>query len=189
MRTRTLAIMAIGLALTLTGCSGSPESAGTTTGGDDPIANQAEGFEGTLATSGTYAATWKASQDAEPDVFNAYGAVTLTSDHQTFGNISVKPDGTVSFGSGAPELAPNLSFAGTGATVTLDETGQFVCAFSVDTDLSGSRDGRPLHLKGAMKVHWHPQGIITSIARERRVDSPGASCRNPRCPGRICWKQ
>ena len=34
-----------------------------------------------------------------------------------------------------------------------------VCAISVDSDLAGTRDSAVLHLKGAMRVNWHPQGI------------------------------
>jgi hypothetical protein len=159
MRTRILAIVAIGLALSTAACSKSDASAVTTTGGNNQAANAPEGFEGTLSTSGQYAATWKANEDAEPDVFNSYNSVTLTSDHQTFASIGVKPDGTVSFASAAAELADNGSYTGAGATVTLDKTNQFVCAFSVDTDLTGNRDGATLHLKGTMTVHWHPEGL------------------------------
>jgi hypothetical protein len=99
------------------------------------------------------------SPEVAADVFNSSNSVTVVSDHQTFGNVRVNPDGSVSFGSTAAELEPNLVFNGAQAQVTLDETGQFVCAFTVDTDLTGTRDGAVLHVKGAMKVHWHPQGI------------------------------
>jgi hypothetical protein len=166
MRTRSLATMplglALGLALTLAACSTGGRSADTTSSGNpggNPGGNSAEGFEGSLTTSGLYAATWTASKDAQADVFNSVSSVTLTSDHQTFGNVNVKPDGSVSFGSAASELSPNIAFNGSGAGVTLDKSGKFVCAFSVDTDLTGNGNGAKLHIKGAMTVHWHPQGI------------------------------
>jgi hypothetical protein len=160
---RVLAIVILTLTVTLTACSkdASP-SAGTADGGGSAggvSGGGAEGFEGSVATSGPYAATWTASPEAKADVFNSYNPVTVVSDHQTFGNVSVKPDGSVSFGSTASELSPNLVFNGAQAQVTLDHTGQFVCAFTVDTDLTGTRDGAKLHMKGAMKVHWHPQGV------------------------------
>jgi hypothetical protein len=75
------------------------------------------------------------------------------SDKGTFGNIAVRPDGSVAFGSAATELT-NGSYTGTGATVTLDTTGQFVCAFTLDTDLKGSTDGAILHMAGSLRVHW-----------------------------------
>jgi hypothetical protein len=137
---------------------GGSNGGGSDTGGNLP-ANSAEGFEGSLATSGKYAATWTASPDAEADVFNSVSSVPLTSDHQTFGTITVQPDGSMFFTSGAAELSPNLSFKGTGATVTMDKTNRFVCAISVDSDLAGTRDSAVLHLKGVMRVNWHPQGI------------------------------
>jgi hypothetical protein len=157
MRTQRIALLAVALIFALTGCGGKAAGGSDPAGG--PGGNAAEGYEGSLVTSGKYAATWKASPEAKAEVFNTVGSVTLTSDHQTFGNIGVKPDGSISFGSGAAELSPNVSYTGTGAKVTLDKSGQFVCAFSVDTDLTGNNNGAMLHLKGAMKVHWHPQGL------------------------------
>jgi hypothetical protein len=157
MRTQYIAALAVGLALTLTGC-GAGKSAGGSPGGGQG-GNAAEGFEGSLTTSGRYAATWTAGKETPATVFNSVESVTLQSDHQTFGNIGVKPDGSVSFGSGASELSSNGAYNGSGAKVTLDKSGQFVCAFTVDTDLTGSTDGALLHLKGSMKVHWHPEGI------------------------------
>jgi hypothetical protein len=85
--------------------------------------------------------------------------VTVSSDKGTFGNLSVKPDGSISFGSGAMELtAHGMSYDGGGATVTLDATQAFVCSFTVDTDLTSS-DGTKLHVAGTMTAHWHPEGI------------------------------
>jgi hypothetical protein len=116
----------------------------------DPGAN---GYEGTLTSSGQYAATWSVAPDMPAGPFNGLNNPSLTSDKGTFGNIKVMPDGAVSFGSAASELT-NGSYDGTGATVTLDSSGQFVCAFTMDTDLKGSSDGIILHMAGGMTVHW-----------------------------------
>ena len=88
----------------------------------------------------------------EPNPFNSVNNPSLTSDKGTFGNITVKPDGSLSFGSAATEFSG--SYKGTGAKVTLDTTGQFVCAFTVDTDLTGTNDKAILHITGGMTVHW-----------------------------------
>ena len=159
MRTRGLAVVALALTLALTGCSKSGSQSAGNSNQAGPAGAGSEGFEGSLVTSGKYAATWTASPDAEADVFNSVNHVTLTSDHQTFGNVRVQPDGSVSFGSGAPELSSNGSYEGSGAQVTMDHTNRFVCSFTVDTDLTGATDGAVLHLKGSMKVNWHPEGI------------------------------
>ena len=83
--------------------------------------------------------------------------MTVTSDKGTFGNVTVQPDGSISFGSAATELADHgLSWTGSGAQVTLDETAGFVCAFTVDTDVVTS-DGTKLHIAGTMTAHWHPE--------------------------------
>jgi hypothetical protein len=158
-RTRHLVVAALALTLALAGCS---KSGAQTTGSSNQggsAGGGAEGFEGSLTTSGKYAATWSASADAEADVFNSLSQIGLTSDHQTFGFVGVQPDGSVLFGSGAPELSSNGSYKGSGAQVTMDHTNRFVCAFTVDTDLTGGTDGAVLHLKGSMKVNWHPAGI------------------------------
>src|SRR5262245_22448586 len=59
------------------------------------------GFEGSLASSGKYAANWTVSPDSNAEPFNALDNPTLTSDKGTFGNIKVQPDGSVAFGSAA----------------------------------------------------------------------------------------
>jgi hypothetical protein len=173
-RSRTRLIVALSFALAVAACSGAatptPESVGgTPTAGGSVAGNSAEasagggggtnGFEGKLVTTGLYAATWSAIQGAEVDPFNSYGSLTVTSDKGTFGNISVNPDGTVSFGSAAPLLVKNGSYDGTGAQVTLDKSSRFVCAFTVDTDLKGTTDSAILHVSGNMTVHWHPEGV------------------------------
>ena len=132
------------------------ESAGGGEGGDN-------GFLGSLTSSGVYSATWTVSPDQEVTPFTG-SSVTLVSDKGTFGNVEVSPEGGVSFGSGAPELSKyGIQFTGTGAMVTLDPneiTGnRFVCAFTVDTDLTSGDGSAVLHLAGSLTVHWHPSGL------------------------------
>ena len=164
MRTRHLIPhLLVGLSLALVACSsgGSPAGTEPPAGGGTATAGGAhDGFTGNIATSDPYAATWTVGSGVEPDPFNVVGALTMASDRNTFGNLSVKPDGSISFGSGAPEMGKNLQFTGSGAQVTLDGTGAFVCAFSVDTDLVGDGDGAVLHVKGTMSVVWHEQGDL-----------------------------
>jgi hypothetical protein len=163
MRTRRMAALALGLMVSVGACSSGHASSGsppgTQGGNNNPPANAAEGFEGSLTTSGTYAATWTVSKDYAPDVLDSVNSVELTSDRQTFGYISVHKDGSISFGSGATELSANGAYKGSGATVTLDHTGRFVCAFTLDTDLTGSNDGTTLHIRGGLTAHYHPQGL------------------------------
>jgi len=149
----------------IAGCSGtaSPPANGSTpqpAGGgsaDSPAGagGGANGFEGSLVTSGGYDATWTVSPDMEAGPFNSANSATLLSDKGTFGNVQVKPDGSVSFGSGAADFPGQL--VGSGAKTTLDATGAFVCAFTVDTDLA-TTDGKTAHIAGTMTVHWHPEG-------------------------------
>lgn len=166
--TRPVVVLAIGLVLgACSGTASAPPQGGS--GGATAVPSAAvatgpsaaagtDGFEGTLTSSGQYAATWKVVADAEANPFNAYNNPSLTSDKGTFGNIAVQPDGSVAFGSGASELT-NGSYKGTGAKVTLDSSGRFVCAFTIDNDLTGSTDGAILHMSGGMTVHWHPSGL------------------------------
>ena len=160
-----LAMGIASLVALLAGCSGtaSPSTDSSTqvpaasepAAGGQPAGGEG-GFEGSLVTSGGYDATWTVSPDRGPDPFNSTDNPTLVSDKGTFGNIRVTEDGSVSFGSAASELSGQ--YAGSGAEVTLDETGAFVCAFSVDTDLAAG-DGSTLHIAGTMTVHWHPEGL------------------------------
>lgn len=164
-------LVALSMAMVLAACGGgagpSPGSGGggaaspgsSAAGATAPAAGGPEGFEGTLATSGLYTATWSVLAGSAANPFNASANPSLASDKDTFGNIKVEMDGSVSFGSAAPELSKNGAYTGTGATVTLDAGGQFVCAFTVDTDLKGSNDGAVLRMSGSMVVHWHPQGV------------------------------
>ncbi len=137
-------------------------SVGSTDGGGGSGGSAGDGFVGSLASSGVYAATWTVSPDLEVRPFTGE-SVTIVSDKGTFGNIEVSPEGNVSFGSGAPELSQYGQFTGSGAKVTLDPNNvgnSFVCAFTVDNDLKSSRDGSVmLHLAGSLVVHWHPSGL------------------------------
>lgn len=119
-----------------------------------------DGFEGSLASSGLYTANWTVAPETAANPMNAVNNPTLTSDKGTFGNIRVETDGSVKFGSAASELNANSSYDGTGATVTLDATGQFVCSFRVDGDLKGNHDGAVLRMSGGLTVHWHPGGDL-----------------------------
>jgi hypothetical protein len=170
-RSLTRSLVVVGVAMVLAGCSGAANPASQSGGGGPspagaPAAAPAEtsaaagtnGYEGTLTSSGLYAATWTVAPGVVANPFNSVGNATLNSDKGTFGNISVMPDGSVAFGSAATEMGHNGSFDGSGAKVTLDPSGQFVCAFTVDTDLKGSTDGAVLHVAGGMTVHWHPLG-------------------------------
>ncbi len=163
---------ALGLALVVAACSGATNPPGSTSGpssahGPSGAASSpassgtgTDSYQGSITTSGLYAATWTAAQGAEVAPFNASGNLTLASDKNTYGNIGVKPDGSLDFGSAAPELSRDGSYVGAGAHVTLDQTGAFVCAFTVDTDLKGSTDGAVLHIKGSMTVHWNDSGLV-----------------------------
>lgn len=171
-------LVVVGLTLTLAACGGAAAPSAPTGGGvASPAAAAPEpstaaggsgasgaagggnGFEGSLAGSGQYTATWTVAPDMEAGPFNSVNNATMTSDKGTFGNIKVLPDGSVSFGSAATELGSNSSYDGTGAKVTLDATGQFVCAFTFDNDLKGNNDGAILHMSGGLTAHWHPEGI------------------------------
>lgn len=167
--TRPLAVLGVAVALTAcggtaspppqSGGGGAPPAGSTPAGATQPAAGGPEGFEGTLTTSGVYSATWSVLEGSPANPFNASANPSLASDKGTFGNIKVELDGKVSFGSAAPDLSDNGAYTGTGAKVTLDSGGQFVCAFTVDTDLKGSNDGAILRMSGGMAVQWHPLGI------------------------------
>ena len=45
--------------------------------------------------------------------------------------------------------------------MTLDATGQFVCAFTIDNDLKGNHDGAVLDMSGGLTVHWQPGGDLS----------------------------
>ena len=171
--------LALGLSLTLAACSGGTGSTAQTGAGPaaaaagepgtpaagggteaSAAAGGADGFEGSLASSGIYSASWTVTPGTEANPMNASNNPTMTSDKGTFGNIKVETDGSIAFGSAATELNANSSYDGTGAKVTLDATGQFVCAFTIDNDLKGNHDGAVLHMSGGLTVHWHPGGDL-----------------------------
>ncbi len=154
-------ILVVGFSLALTACSGNGtnSNANPATDGGNQAGSGKDGFTGTVTTSGLYEATWSASADAELGPFNSVSSVILTSNKQTFGHIDVKPDGTVHFGSAAPEFGHSIAFAGSGAKVTLDSGSTLVCAFTVDTDLTDESTHATVHLSGGMSVNWHPEGI------------------------------
>jgi hypothetical protein len=165
-------MLSVGIAVVLAACGGSAtpppqtsgaarSSAGSSVAGPTAPSGGGggNGFEGSLTTSKLYPATWTVAAGVEADPFNSTNNASLSSDKGTFGNIRVKEDGSVSFGSGATELSQNGAYTGTGATVTLDASGQFVCAFTIDTDLKGATDQAVLHIAGSMTVHWHPEGL------------------------------
>ena len=165
--------LALGLSLTLSACSGGAGSTAQTGAGTPAAAagepgtpaagggGGADGFEGTLTSSGVYSANWTVAPGTEANPMNASNNPSMTSDKGTFGNIKVETDGSTAFGSAATELNANSSYDGTGAKVTLDATGQFVCAFTIDNDLKGNHDGAILHMSGGLTVHWHAPGDLT----------------------------
>ena len=127
---------------------GATSSAGARAAG--PGASLAGGVDvqGSLVSSGIYDATWtwEVGNAADPGI----GGITLNSDQGTFANISVLPDGSITFTSGAPELSGNGSYAGTGAQVQLKD--QIACGFTLDNDVTGATDGAVLHLTGTLTI-------------------------------------
>ena len=105
--------------------------------------------DGSLTTSGAYTATW--AWESGLDAVAASG-ITLKSDRGTFAHIIVKPDETIDFGSGAPELAQASDFTGTGAQVNKKGDGGVACTFTLDNDLTGT-DGTVLHVTGNLTIH------------------------------------
>jgi hypothetical protein len=165
---RTVAALAVGLALALAACSTASGPAAST-GGQPPASNGGqppassggqtgsgeEGVEGSLTTSGAYVATWTWEPGNGFDIGDI-GSITLNSDQGTFGSITVKTDGSINFRSTAPEL-PVLTYEGSGAQVTLDTVDiGYVCSFTLDNDLTGS-DGSVLHIAGTMTIHLNDE--------------------------------
>ena len=156
MRIRHLVLVLAVAGLTLAACD-KKDSTSETSGGEGGGAN---GYAGSVASSGLYSATWSPSPEAKADPLNSLSHLTLVSDKQTYGNILVGKDGVVDFGSAAPEFGHNIAFKGTGAKVTLDKSGAYVCAVTLDNDLKSTDDPSiVLHLKGSLTVHWHPEGL------------------------------
>jgi hypothetical protein len=105
---------------------------------------------GSLVSSGAYSATWTWQPGNAADI--GTGGVTLNSDKGTYGSISVLPDGSIIFTSGAPELKSG-SYHGTGAQVHMKAASgtQLPCGWTLDNDVTGS-DGVVVHLRGTMDV-------------------------------------
>jgi hypothetical protein len=124
--------------------------AGASTDAGAGAGSGAASVTGSLVSSGLYDATWTWQSDLTADIGTA--GTSLKSDKGTFGNISVLPDGSITFTSGAPELKAG-SYKGTGAQVHMKDAGgtQLPCGWTLDNDVTGS-DG-VIHLKGTMDVH------------------------------------
>jgi hypothetical protein len=129
------------------GTSSAASSAAASSSG--PVASGAITVEGSLVSSRIYDATWtwQPGNAADPGI----GGITLNSDKGTFGNVQVLADGSITFTSGASELSGNAVYKGTGAQVRLVD--QIPCGFTLDNDVTGSDDGRVLHLKGTLTIH------------------------------------
>jgi hypothetical protein len=133
------------------GGGGAPSAAGSAAPDGGQPGSGEDGVEGSLTTSGVYDATWTWELGNSMEIGDI-GGITLNSDQATFGNITVKADGSIEFGSTAPEL-PVSTYTGTGAQVTLDTVNiGYVCSFTLDDDLTGS-DGSVLHIAGTMTFH------------------------------------
>lgn len=133
------------------GGGGAPSAAGSAVPDDGQPGSGENGVEGSLTTSGVYDATWT-SEGGNSFMVGDAGSITLNSDRGTFGSLTVKTDGSIDFGSAAPEL-PVSTYTGTGAQVTLDTVNiGYVCSFTLDNDLTGS-DGSVLHIAGTMTIH------------------------------------
>jgi len=154
---RRLAVGVAILGLALADCAGGAPSV-TTGGGVEPSVSSSVGggaggpasAQGSIVSSGAYAATWtwQAGNAADPGM----GGVTLTSDKGTFGNVEVLNDGSITFTSGAPELTAG-SYKGTGAQVQVANGAP--CSFTLDNDVTGS-NGQVLHLKGSITISGGP---------------------------------
>lgn len=128
------------------GSGGAPAaSSGTAAGAGSTDAS----VTGSLVSSGLYAATWAWEPGLAADI--GTGGTTIKSDKGTFGSISVLPDGSITFTSGAPDLKSG-SYKGTGAQVHMKDAGgtQLPCGWTLDNDVTGT-DG-VIHLKGTMDV-------------------------------------
>ncbi len=123
--------------------AGAPTDTGGGGGSDEATVT------GSLVSSGLYAATWTWEPGLAADI--GVNGTTMKSDKGTFGFIKVLADGSITFGSGAPELHSG-SYTGTGAQVHMkDASGtQLPCGWTLDNDVTGT-DG-VIHLKGTMDV-------------------------------------
>lgn len=153
---RRLTAVLLALAVGLAACSGAAAPAAeSAAGGEAGAASGGVDVQGSLVSSGLYAATWTWQPGNEADPGS--GGITLNSDKGTFGNVEVLDDGTITFSSGAPELSAGSPFHGTGGQVHMKDVqgAQIPCGFSLDNDVTGS-DGGVLHLKGTLTIVGTP---------------------------------
>lgn len=157
---KRLAALLLTLALALAACASSSTASQTVTQDQAPTPAAGASIDtgggggsgeatvtGSLVSSGIYDATWKweAGNAAGPGI----GGITVNSDKDTFGNIEVLSDGSITFSTGAPEISAGQPYKGTGAQVKMKD--QIPCGFTLDNDLTGS-DGKVLHMKGEMAL-------------------------------------
>jgi hypothetical protein len=138
--------------------SGAAASAPSSAGGGNTGAQSSPGavdVQGSLVSSGLYAATWTWQPGNAADV--GIGGVTLTSDKGTFGSITVLNDGTITFSTGAPEISAGQPYRGKGAQVHIKDVQgvQLPCSYTLDNDVTGS-NGAVLHLKGTLTITGTP---------------------------------
>ena len=152
---RSAAIL-LALGMGVVACSPASSEPAASNGGSASSAAGSQGgasgeatVEGSVVSSGLYDATWtwEPGNAADPGT----GGITVTSDKETFGNVAVLSDGSITFTSGAPELSQNAVYTGTGAQVQLKD--QVPCGFTLDNDLTGSTDGGVVHLSGTLTIH------------------------------------
>ncbi|MFI5226288.1 MAG: hypothetical protein ACHQ3P_06395 [Candidatus Limnocylindrales bacterium] len=115
---------------------------------------------GSVVSSGAYAATWTWQPPNAVDP----GEVVLTSDKDTFGDLQVDTDGSITFSVGVPKLADASPFTGVGGTQTVKQVAgsPTVCGIAVDSDVTGS-DGTVLHLKGSLTINGTVTGDVGDI--------------------------
>jgi hypothetical protein len=142
-----------------TGTAGASASGGDATGPGDAGGSTGT-VEGRIVSSGAYAATWtwQAPNTVDP------GEVVLVSDKNTFGDLLVDTDGSITFTIGVPKFADASPFLGDGGTQTVKQVAgsPVVCGIAVDSDVTGS-DGTVIHLKGSLSIKGTVTGDVGDI--------------------------
>jgi hypothetical protein len=135
------------------GSGAAASDAGSGSGGSGTVA-------GSIVSSGAYSATWTWRS---PNAVNP-GEVVLTSDKNTFGDLQVGSDGSITFTTGAPEVSAGSPFLGTGGTQTTKQVSGLptVCGIAVDDDVTGT-NGTTLHLKGSLTISGTVTGDVGDI--------------------------